>query len=84
MVLDEATASVDPETEAAVFETIQKQFRDCTVLVIAHRLQAVVSFNKVLVMDEGKIIDFKSPSELLNNKNLKFINMLAALGETIK
>ncbi|EGI66812.1 Sodium leak channel non-selective protein [Acromyrmex echinatior] len=58
LILDEATAAVDPETEATVQNTLQNEFADCTVLTIAHRLQTVVACNRILVMNEGKIVEF--------------------------
>ncbi|KYM83609.1 Sodium leak channel non-selective protein [Atta colombica] len=58
LILDEATAAVDPETEATVQNTLQNEFADCTVLTIAHRLQTVVACNRILVMSEGKIVEF--------------------------
>ena len=84
MILDEATASVDPETELAVYQTIQEHFSKCTVLIIAHKLQAVLSCNRVLVMDEGKVVEFDKPSVLLNNVNSKFANLMASAEEAFK
>jgi len=55
LVLDEATASVDRRTEAAVQNTIQREFSGCTVLMIAHRLNTVLNCDKVLVLGEGKV-----------------------------
>lgn len=78
LVLDEATAAVDPETEIAVQNMIQQEFAKSTVLTIAHRLQTVLPLNRILVMDDGKILEFDTPSNLLSNKNSEFSKMLAA------
>lgn len=77
-MLDEATAAVDPETEQAVQNTIQQEFADCTILTIAHRLQTVLSLNRILVMDDGKLLEFDTPARLLSDENSEFSKMLAA------
>ncbi|XP_011308333.1 multidrug resistance-associated protein 5 [Fopius arisanus] len=77
LILDEATASVDPRTEAIVQKTIQQEFSDCTILTIAHRLQTILSCDRILVMDAGAIVEMGTPDDLLNNSNSVFSNMLA-------
>ncbi|XP_076163958.1 ATP-binding cassette sub-family C member 5-like isoform X3 [Ptiloglossa arizonensis] len=84
MVLDEATAAVDPETEVAVQNTIQNEFSNCTVLTIAHRLNTVVLCDRVIVMKDGQITEFDAPSVLLSNPNSEFSKMLALTDKTIK
>lgn len=53
-MLDEATASIDPETESALHKVIKEEFQDCTVMMIAHRLSSVLDCDRVLVMEDGK------------------------------
>ncbi|XP_015521892.2 ATP-binding cassette sub-family C member 5 isoform X1 [Neodiprion lecontei] len=78
LVLDEATAAVDPETELAVQSTIQQEFSECTILTIAHRLQTVLSLNRVLIMNDGKVLEFDTPSNLLSDESSEFSKMIAA------
>ncbi|XP_012144503.1 ATP-binding cassette sub-family C member 5 isoform X3 [Megachile rotundata] len=83
LVLDEATAAVDPETETAVQSTIQNEFSNCTTLTIAHRLKTVVSCDRIIVMRNGQIIEFDAPSVLLSNSNSEFSKMMAATNKAI-
>uniref|UniRef100_A0A182K606 Uncharacterized protein n=1 Tax=Anopheles christyi TaxID=43041 RepID=A0A182K606_9DIPT len=65
LILDEATANVDPETDNLIQKTIREQFGKCTVLTIAHRLHTVMDSDRVLVMDAGKAVEYAQPYELL-------------------
>uniref|UniRef100_A0A674NHV4 Multidrug resistance-associated protein 1 n=1 Tax=Takifugu rubripes TaxID=31033 RepID=A0A674NHV4_TAKRU len=65
LVLDEATAAVDMETDNLIQTTIRSQFEDCTVLTIAHRLNTIMDYSRVLVLDKGELIEFASPSNLI-------------------
>ncbi len=66
LVLDEATASIDNETDAFIQTMIRTKFQDCTVLTIAHRLHTIIDSSKVLVMDAGRVREFDRPEVLLN------------------
>lgn len=88
LVMDEATANIDPQTDALIQKTIRKKFTDCTVLTIAHRLLTVMDSDKVLVMQAGTMVEFDHPHELLQNENSCFSQMVAQTGsvmaETLK
>ncbi|XP_060921677.1 multidrug resistance-associated protein 1 isoform X1 [Labrus mixtus] len=64
LVLDEATAAVDMETDNLIQSTIRSQFEDCTVLTIAHRLNTIMDYNRVLVLEKGEMAEFDSPAVL--------------------
>jgi ABC-type multidrug transport system fused ATPase/permease subunit len=63
--LDEATASVDNETDAKIQHAIRSEFKSSTVICIAHRLKTVIDYDKILVLDKGEVIEFGSPYELM-------------------
>uniref|UniRef100_A0A672QTA2 Multidrug resistance-associated protein 1 n=1 Tax=Sinocyclocheilus grahami TaxID=75366 RepID=A0A672QTA2_SINGR len=70
LVLDEATAAVDLETDNLIQSTIRTQFEDCTVLTIAHRLNTIMDYTRVLVLDKGQMAEFDSPSNLTAKKGI--------------
>ncbi|XP_044268658.1 ATP-binding cassette sub-family C member 4-like [Tribolium madens] len=80
LVLDEATANVDPRTDALIQKTIRQKFHDCTVLTVAHRLNTIMDSDKVLVMDSGKVVEFEHPHLLLQDEDGYFSKMVAETG----
>ncbi|XP_067909266.1 canalicular multispecific organic anion transporter 1 isoform X2 [Heterodontus francisci] len=81
LVLDEATAAVDLETDNLIQTTIRTEFADCTVLIIAHRLHTIMDSTRVMVLDAGRIIEFDTPSVLLQSQG-HFYNMAKDAGIT--
>ncbi|KAI3557746.1 ABC transporter [Colletotrichum abscissum] len=65
LLLDEATSSLDQATEQIVQDLIGSEFQGWTIIVIAHRLRAVVDFDKVVTLQDGKVVEFDSPKKLL-------------------
>lgn len=78
VLLDEATAAIDTETDRLLQETIRSAFGNCTTLIIAHRLNTVMSCSRVMVLDNGQILEFDSPSALLADENSRFTSMIEA------
>ncbi|XP_056646549.1 probable multidrug resistance-associated protein lethal(2)03659 [Diorhabda sublineata] len=83
LVLDEATANVDPQTDALIQQTIRTKFADCTVLTIAHRLNTIMDSDKVLVMDAGTLKEFDHPYLLIQNHNSIFYSMVQQTGKSM-
>ena len=100
LILDEATAAVDLETDDLVQATIRREFRDCTVLTIAHRsekeseiiivfidncrLNTIMDNDRVMVLDQGRIAEFDTPENLLANSNSIFYGMAENAGLVTK
>lgn len=80
LILDEATAAVDLETDDLIQRTIRTEFKDCTVLTIAHRLNTIMDSDRVVVLDRGQIVEFDSPQSLLLNKQTIFYSMCKNAG----
>jgi ATP-binding cassette subfamily C (CFTR/MRP) protein 1 len=82
LLLDEATASLDSGTDAILQRMIRVNFADKTVLTIAHRLDTIMDSDMVLVMDDGRVGSFASPTESLEDKDGIFYSLVYAEGET--
>ncbi|KAJ6516269.1 multidrug resistance-associated ABC transporter [Mycena sanguinolenta] len=80
LLMDEATASVDYATDELIGKTISEEFASSTMLTIAHRIHSVVAYDKVMVLDQGKIAEFDRPATLLANPSSKFYALCKATG----
>lgn len=83
LILDEATAHVDPQTDALIQRTIRTKFQQCTVLTIAHRLNTIMDSDKVLVMEAGIMVEYDHPHILLQNKEGYFYKMVQETGKAM-
>uniref|UniRef100_A0AAX7VJX5 ATP-binding cassette, sub-family C (CFTR/MRP), member 3 n=1 Tax=Astatotilapia calliptera TaxID=8154 RepID=A0AAX7VJX5_ASTCA len=70
LILDEATAAIDLETDDLIQSTIRTQFEDCTVFTIAHRLNTIMDYTRVLVLDKGRIAEFDTPTNLISKRGI--------------
>lgn len=69
LISDEATASVDPETDILIQETIKLNFSNCTVLTISHQIHNIIDSDRILVLENGRIVEFDQPYELLMKRD---------------
>ncbi|XP_036936900.1 canalicular multispecific organic anion transporter 2 isoform X2 [Acanthopagrus latus] len=81
LILDEATAAIDLETDDLIQSTIRTQFEDCTVFTIAHRLNTIMDYTRVLVLDKGQIAEFDTPANLISQRGI-FYSMAKDAGLT--
>ena len=80
VMMDEATANVDNETDRLIQETVKTKFEGCTLLIIAHRLRTVIDSDKILVVDQGMCKEFGSPLELFYKEDSIFRSILYHTG----
>ncbi|KAF3450335.1 hypothetical protein FNV43_RR06415 [Rhamnella rubrinervis] len=80
LVLDEATAAVDVGTDALIQKTIREEFKLCTMLIIAHRLNTIIDCDRILLIDGGQILEYGSPVKLLSNEGSAFSKMVQSTG----
>jgi ABC-type multidrug transport system fused ATPase/permease subunit len=81
LVLDEATASVDKDTDAFIQKMIRTRFQGTTFLTIAHRLNTIMDYDKVVVLGKGRVLECGSPKDLLQNKNGVFTDLVDSTGK---
>ena len=81
LVLDEATANVDLETDELIQKTIKTNFKGCTVITVAHRLNTIIDMDKVMVLDAGRVVEFDEPFTLLSKGHGYFHSMVRQTGD---
>ena len=82
LILDEATAAVDLETDDLIQKTIRTEFADCTVLTIAHRINTILDYDRIMVLDKGELVEYDSPDNLLKNNESMFYSLAKDAGLT--
>ncbi|XP_023553923.1 ABC transporter C family member 2-like isoform X2 [Cucurbita pepo subsp. pepo] len=80
MVLDEATAAVDVRTDALIQKTIREEFKSCSMLIIAHRLNTIIDCDRMLVLEAGQVLEYNTPKQLLSNEQSAFSKMVRSTG----
>ncbi|XP_027086286.2 ABC transporter C family member 2 [Coffea arabica] len=80
LVLDEATAAVDVRTDALIQKTIREEFKSCTMLIIAHRLNTIIDCDRILLLDSGRVLEYDTPERLLQNEESAFSKMVRSTG----
>ncbi|KAF1544914.1 Multidrug resistance-associated protein 4, partial [Eudyptula minor] len=82
LIIDEATANVDPRTDEFIQKTIREKFAHCTVLTIAHRLNTIIDSDRIMVLDAGKLKEYGEPYILLQEQDGLFYKMVQQVGKT--
>ncbi|CAL9734796.1 oligomycin resistance ATP-dependent permease Yor1p [Monosporozyma servazzii] len=80
LILDEATSSVDYETDGKIQSRIVEEFGDCTILCIAHRLKTILGYDRILVLEKGIVTEFDTPWKLFSDEESIFRNMCSRAG----
>ncbi|CAG8789762.1 25600_t:CDS:2, partial [Dentiscutata erythropus] len=84
IIMDEATASIDFKTDNLIQATIREEFKDNTIITIAHRLRTVVDYDRILVMDAGNVVEFDIPYLLMQKPDGLFREMCEKSGEFVE
>ncbi|TFY65276.1 hypothetical protein EVJ58_g2068 [Rhodofomes roseus] len=82
LVMDEATASVDYATDELIGKTIRQEFAESTILTIAHRLRTVIDYDRVMLLEQGRIAELDKPAVLLADSSSKFHGLCKATGKS--
>ena len=77
IIMDEATSSIDYNTEQLIQQAILTKLKDSTVITIAHRIKTILEYDKIIVFEQGKLIEQGSPKELIDKKDGHFYNLFS-------
>ena len=83
IVLDEATANVDYKTDQLIQETIRTKFKHCTVITIAHRLNTIMDYDRMLVLENGRVVEYDKPGVLLQNEGGQFSRLYECYADNV-
>mmetsp|Transcript_4853 Transcript_4853/g.7477 ORF Transcript_4853/g.7477 Transcript_4853/m.7477 type:complete len:141 (+) Transcript_4853:1058-1480(+) len=83
VVLDEPTANVDARTDKLLQRAIAESTDTATIIAVAHRLDTVIDYDRILVLGDGRVLEYASPAELLEKKSGHFTSMVNDTGETM-
>lgn len=84
LLMDEATASIDEMTDHLIQDMIRSEFKETTVITIAHRLNTIIQYDRIMVLDQGKIVEFDTPDKLLGNEESYFGNLIKEGGKVFE
>ena len=80
VIMDEATSNIDNQTDKIMQEVVNREFRDCTLIVIAHRLRTIIDSNKIAVIEKGECREVGRPLDLFNDEESLFRNLVLNTG----
>ncbi len=81
IILDEPSANVDSKTDQLLQKTLRERFSQATIISVAHRLDTIIDYDKVLVLGDGKMMEFGSPSDLLSKEDGHFLALVKSTGD---
>ena len=82
LILDESTANLDSESDALIQQTIRSEMAPgATILTVAHRLKTIIDYDKVLLLDRGRVLEFDTPANLIRNRDSTFFHLCELSGE---
>jgi len=76
LIMDEATSNIDAKSDSKIQFMLKEAFKDCTVLTIAHRIDTILWYDKVLVLDHGRVLEYGSPEDLCKSEKSEFKALL--------
>ena len=81
LLLDEASSNIDPASDLILQKMVRSEFRTCTKLVVAHRINTIIDADRIIVLDSGRVVECDAPHLLLSNPESQFRHLVEATGE---